>query len=371
MEKSEKIQPILLKGGKQYFEKLHFLINSSTTSIVIHTYIFELDQTGNEILSDLNFALKRGVDITILIDAFGSNSFPKEKMAELKHSGIKIRMFSPIILFNRFQIGRRLHYKTSVFDSKTIIIGGINFSDNYSGKHEKAWLDYAVLIENSSLALQTSNCLKRFWTKRFFSVSKPIIREKNIEILINDRLKGKNQIISKIKEKLSNASKSIIITGTYFLPDKKIFNLLSAASKRNVNIKIIFSEKSDVWILKRAGNYLYKWILQNNIELYEWKDSVLHAKAIIVDDDWCTIGSYNLNPLSKYGGIEMNASIIDSSFNEHFKNHFEKDILPNCTKMNLIMFKQTKLISKIIDRFCYVISRFIFRFIKFFDQING
>ncbi|NTV47152.1 MAG: hypothetical protein HGB11_11665 [Chlorobiales bacterium] len=101
---------------------------------------------------------------------------------------------------------------------------------------------------------------------------------------------------------------------SYFLPGRNERKLLRNASRRGVDITIVLSAESDAPMFKRATNFLYRFILRNNIRLYEYLPSNLHAKVATVDGRWTTIGSYNLNHLSDYGSIEMNVNILDEKF---------------------------------------------------------
>jgi cardiolipin synthase len=106
---------------------------------------------------------------------------------------------------------------------------------------------------------------------------------------------------------------------SYFLPGRNERKLLRNASRRGVDIKIVFSAESDTPVFKRATGFLYDFILRNNIKIYEYLPSNLHAKVATVDGNWSTIGSYNLNHLSDYGSVEMNADILDTRFSGQFE----------------------------------------------------
>ena len=98
--------------------------------------------------------------------------------------------------------------------------------------------------------------------------------------------------------------------------------LLRNASRRGVDIRIVLSAESDEPLVKRATNFLYDFILRNNISIYEYLPSNLHAKVATVDGNWSTIGSYNMNHLSDYGSVEMNADILDLSSANNLRGFF-------------------------------------------------
>ena len=119
----------LVHSGDDYFSRLERIINDAVTEIHIQTYIFDNDATGKRILLALKEALKRQVKVYLLLDGFGSLSFPNEISKEFRQAGGHIRFFSPLFSASSFYIGRRLHKKVVVADGKVALIGGINIAN--------------------------------------------------------------------------------------------------------------------------------------------------------------------------------------------------------------------------------------------------
>lgn len=356
----------LVHSGEDYFSRLEQLILESKTEIHIQTYIFEDDVIGNKIIEALKVAASRNVKIYILIDGFGSFSFPKKRITELEQSGINFRFFSPFFSANSFYLGRRLHHKIVVVDSKIALIGGINIADKYRGtSKQKPWLDYAVQLHDEKIAKSLSKiCIDIYFRKKRISRKKissvfQDFEEVSVNILQNDWLKRKTEISSGYIKSFRNAKKEIVIVGSYFLPGKKLVHSLKKASHNNVKIKLILSGISDVPMARRASCHLYSKLLRYNIEVYEWKKSILHGKVAVVDSKWTTIGSFNLNNLSSYASIEMNVGIDSADFSNHFLLHLET-IMEQCEKITPESLKtKNGLRSKFINWISYWIIRVI------------
>ena len=357
---------ILVHSGEDYFSRLEQLILESKTEIHIQTYIFENDEIGKKIIEALKTAAARKVEIYILIDGFGSYSFPKKRITELKQSGINFRFFSPFFSANSFYLGRRLHHKIVVVDSKIALIGGINIADKYLGtSKQKPWLDYAVQLHDKKIAKSLSKiCMDIYFRKKRISRKKissifQDFEEVSVNILQNDWLKRKTEISNEYIKSIRNAKKEIIIVASYFLPGKILVNALKEASRKKVKIKLILSGISDVPMARRASCYLYSKLLRHNIELYEWENSILHGKAAIVDNKWTTIGSFNLNNLSSYASIEMNVGINSAEFSNNFIKHLET-VMEQCEKITPESLKiKSGLTSKFINWVSYWIIRVI------------
>jgi cardiolipin synthase len=357
MEKYQYADKIeLVHSGKNYFDLLERIIDHSRETLHLQTYIFESDETGLKVCASLKKAAERGVKVFVMADAFGSIAFSHSALMELKAAGVKFRFFSPLFSRESLYFGRRMHYKVLVADKRIALAGGINIADKYNSLTEQPWLDYAVYIEGEACEYIHFFCEAMFMKKNFSAlpawekITAAHDREASlpkIRFRINDWLKWKNEIHKSYMEAVLHARKSITIVASYFLPGKKFRKLLSAAAARGVKISIILTGKSDISSAKTAENYLYKFYLDNSISLFEWRDSVMHGKAMIVDGEWVTIGSFNLNFLSHYISMEMNVDIKDKMFADEFSRHLDEVISQGCIAVDLGLQTKNNYLSKL------------------------
>lgn len=355
---------ILVHSGKDFFDRLENIINEAHTEIHFQTYIFDNDATGNRIVAALKKAVARKVRVYLLLDGLGSRALSDVFIKDLTSSGIQFRFFSPLLSSNSFYFGRRLHHKIVVADAKTALIGGINVAEKYEGTvTEKPWLDYAVLINNPVIGLELQAiCFYYFFKKkdRSFKKEKSDFNETQtkITILQNDWLRQKNEIQRNYIRSIYNAQSEIIIVCGYFLPGKKLTRALKKAAQKNVRIRLILSGVSDVPLVKDAIHYYYAFLLRNNIELYEWNQSILHGKTAVVDQKWTSIGSFNLNHLSSYASIEMNVGIDSKPFAENYQKHLET-IIAQCKPITSELYRTQNNILTRLKQWCsYYIVRF-------------
>ena len=347
----------LVLSGKDYFDTLETLINNSTQTLHLQTYIFETDETGLRIVECLINAAKRGVKVYVMPDAFGSYPFSKQISTQMLAAGIHFRLFSRLFSSESIFFMRRLHHKIVVADGSVSLIGGINIANKYNQTKDPAWLDYSVLIKGKVCEYLQLLCEKFYYRQSSFALNNWLKQQQLQHGIIryrqNDFLKRKNEIHHSYIKSLINSKTSITIIGSYFLPGKKIRKLLRDAAARGVNITIILSRKSDTNSVRLAETYLYDFYLKNNICIYEWKRSVMHGKAMLVDDSWATIGSYNINYLSHYISIELNADIKDLSFIKEFKQHLNTICEKDCVKVDPTTFKKQSWFAKLKTKLAY------------------
>lgn len=330
---------VLVPSGKDFFDRLLGIISNAQTELHLQTYIFENDTTGREVADALKMAAFRNVKVYVLLDGYGSAPLQKHFINDLIASGVNIRFFAPFFSFNSIYLGRRLHHKIAVADGKVTLVGGINIADKYRGTPNiEPWLDYAVQVTDTAIATHLQGLCKAIYlkkhkesiavTKNMFRLPKDVI----VHIIQNDWLRRKNEIYEAYANAIQNATNEITILGSYFFPGQRLSKALKEVSLKGVKVKLILAGVSDVPLARRATHHLFRLFLINNIELYEWKNSVLHGKVATADQTWATIGSFNLNHLSSYGSIELNLEVISKQFAKTIESNLN-GVMEKCEKI--------------------------------------
>jgi cardiolipin synthase A/B len=330
------------------------------------------DETGRRFVNALIRASERGVIVYFLLDAYGGSSFSKDLIKRVEDAGILFRTFSPGFITKGFQLSLRLHHKVLLVDGEVGIIGGMNVANRYHGTPVmKEWLDFALLMKGPECA-HLLFILKRLWNRAFISRKErsretlhiPSFYEENVKVKVlqNNWTRNKIEILKSYRSAIKHSHDRMIIFASYFLPGRNERKLLRNASRRGVDIKIVFSAESDAPVFKRATNFLYDFILRNNIQIYEYLPSNLHAKVATVDGNWSTIGSYNMNHLSDYGSVETNADILDEKFAKKFEQLLLKIIKKDCRQVTFNEYiKRKTWLFQISDWFSYQMIRIMMR----------
>ena len=362
----------LVRSGESYFSECEKAIAASRYFIHFQTYIVDDDDTGRRIVKALIKAARKGVRVYFLLDAYGGGSFSKDLINKLEDAGVLFRKFSPGLMTKGFRLSLRLHHKVLLVDGSLAIIGGMNVADRYHGTPEmKEWLDFGIMIKGPECA-HILNIVKRLWNRAFISrsdramesVHKQLVYsdDVNVKVLENNWYRNKIEILKSYRYALKHSQDRMIMMASYFLPGRNERKLMRNASRRGVNIIIVLSAESDAPVFKRATNFLYDFILRNNIRIYEYLPSTLHAKVATVDGKWSTIGSYNLNHLSDYGSVEMNADILDQHFTGQFEKILLKIIDEDCREVTFEEYIHRKtLLFQLIDWLAYQMIRFLMR----------
>ncbi len=368
----------LIRGGRPYFDQLLQLINQAEEIIHLQVYIYDDDETGKEVTAALMSAARRNVSVYLIVDGYASQKLSKKFIREVEDAGIHFRFFEPLFRSRHSYFGRRLHHKVVVTDNRFALVGGINISNHYNDMPgEKGWLDFALHVEGE-IVKELCRLCQKIWAGYLPDKRLNLCRESQFPLQINpkedsplrvrrnDWITKRNQISRSYLEMFRKANQQIIMMSGYFLPGPVMRKNMKKATRRGVKIKLILAGISDVMVAKNAERFMYSWLFRNNIEVYEYKPSVLHGKVAVCDGAWATIGSYNLNIISAYASIELNIDVNHPGFAEMLQATLEKIIAQDCVQITKEDFAMHNSFLNIIwERICYWFIRFLFYIFTF------
>jgi cardiolipin synthase len=368
----------LIRGGHTYFEKLEALIDGARQTIHLQTYIYTFDDTGKRILAALERAAARGVGVYLLLDGYGSEQLTARWTKSLAAKGIHFRWFAPILHTRKFYFGRRLHHKIFVADATRSLVGGINVSNRYNDMPgDPAWLDWALYCEGEASAKLFLVCTD-LWARSSWSTKKPELITANLTATLpdsvcmvrvrrNDWVRRHMQVARSYMEMFANAEDHITIMSSYFLPGRSFRKAMRKAIERGVKITVIASGKSDVFTAKQAERYLYRWLLQNGVALYEYQTHVLHGKLSTYDGKWVTVGSYNVNDISTYASIELNLDILNIPFAQQVEHELQTIIDQHCMRITSDYYEaHNSFLKRVFQKACYQFIRMVFVLFTFY-----
>jgi cardiolipin synthase A/B len=369
----------LVHGGADYFTTIAGLIGGAQSTIHLQTYIFDADETGQQVSAALLRAAARNVQVFILLDGYASQHLSKQMIAEWKAAGIQFRWFWPLLKSRKFYLGRRMHHKVIVVDAARGMAGGVNISDRYNDiGGQKAWLDRALLVEGESALLLHLVC-RDMWTKAYWSPGalkkekypwlKPYVPKEECMVRVrrNDWVQGKNQISRSYVQMFQHAQSRIIVLSSYFLPGKILRKYMVQAAQRGVVIKIVVGSISDVKISRLAEQYMYRWLFRNKMQVYEYQDTILHGKMATYDGVWMTDGSYNVNRISAYASVELNLDVRNNDFVAGVEAELEGIIRDHCVRIDPEeYFRRIGFFKRFLQRIAYESIRVLFFLFTFY-----
>jgi len=364
----------LLHNGKEYFPILENAINAAKQEIYLETYIFEYDQIGIKIAAALKRAAQRGVNVHLLIDGFGSYQLPKEIIQDMLDAGVKVLIFrQEISLFKlRRHRLRRMHRKLTVLDAHKAFIGGINVIDDRHNPEELSpRFDYVALIEGP-LLIEIHSAAYRLWKqvawahfkKHWISQTKiqPSHKTNHNQLaafLIRDNILHRHDIERFYLNAINHAQYEIIIASAYFLPGKRFRLALNNAARRGVNIELLLQGKIEYRLQHYATHALYGNLLDEDIKIYEYTKSYLHAKVAVIDEHWATVGSSNIDPFSLLLAREANIVIDDKIFANELRSSLKLAIAEESVPIARTSWEKQPWLNHAINKVSYYIIYYL------------
>ena len=365
----------LLQNGATYFPQLCADIDAAKRSVYLETYILAADETGYMVAEALQRAAMRGVAVRVLLDGFGSADLPEEFLDDLLKVGVEVQWFrrqiSPFTLSrSRKRRLRRLHRKLAVMDQEVAFVGGINIINDIPAKldFDAPRLDYAVRIRGE-LAAEVLATMQRLWEMVSWVAFRKHVKaqgwrlyqrkqhhESDVQLVLRDNVRHRRDIERAYIKAIARAKNEVIIANAYFLPGRLFRRALAHAAQRGVRVVLLLQGKVEYRLQHYATLALYGRLLRAGVEIYEYHASFLHAKVAVVDGEWSTLGSFNIDPFSLFLAREANLVVRDRPFAGALRNSLMTAIAREGRRVELA---QANLLTRILARISYGLIRFI------------
>lgn len=338
----------LFQDGESTYAAMFKAIAAAKYNINMETYIFEDDEVGKKFADALIEKQQQGVQVALIYDSVGSLQTPKAFFQRLNDSGIKTIEFNPVNPLQAkkgWQVNQRDHRKLLIVDGQSVFLGGVNISSVYSSgssgklsdggknKNKAPWRDTHLLVEGPVTA-DFQKLFMATWAKQkgdalpdknYFPP--PVQKGKEVVRAIGSSSDaGGGQMYNTLVSAIGSAETSVYLTNAYFAPDERIMNALDEAVKRGVDVKIILPSKTDSALIFHAGRSYYEDLLESGVKIFERGKALLHAKTVLIDGVWSTIGSTNLDWRSLLHNDEVNAVVLSPDFGAQMNAMFEKDL---------------------------------------------
>ena len=339
----------LLENGEAYFPRVFEAMRQAKVEILLETFIVFEDKVGNELQEVLIDAARRGVRVTASFDGFGCGELTTAYLAALSEAGVRIQMFDPApkhlgIRTNWF---RRLHRKIVVVDGTVAFLGGINFSaDHLADFGPEAKQDYSVEVQGPAVAdihhfalLQSGRPARaKYWWQRRRQRRQELAftdHDGQVRLVYRDNREHRTDIEEVYLQVLRSAQRRVVIANAYFFPGYRLLREIRNAARRGVEVRLILQGQPDMLVAKLAARMTYDYLLKSGVQIHEYCQRPLHGKVALVDEDWSTVGSSNLDPWSLSMNLEANVLIRDRAFNRELFARLEDLSINHCKAMSV------------------------------------
>ncbi len=351
-----------LRAGGGIFPAMLAAIRSARSTINFETYILRADAIGEQFRDALVERAQAGVSVRLLLDGLGALGLPDSFLEPLRAAGGKVAVYHPIAPWRaKWGLNKRDHKKILVVDERVGFTGGINIGLEYASKDDggEGWLDWHARVEGPAV-FELSVSFRRTWTKATDerlpqAVVPPPALGRNVlgtQVIDNTGVRSRWIMHRAYLHAIHMAERDISIMNAYFIPELNLRRAFRKAVERGVSIRVIVPSDSDVQAVYYATRYLYRRLLASGVRIFEWPETMMHAKVGIIDGVWSSIGSYNLDRRSIFHNLEVGLVCIDEPLANKLQVEFEADIV-RCREVTTADVDALSVWARFKDWLCY------------------
>jgi cardiolipin synthase len=356
-------QARLLENGDRIFPAMLDAIASARESIDLETYIFDHGRIATKFAAALAERARAGIEVRILVDAWGSDLGPLQPA--LESAGASVRIYKPLKIYSIDRIGHRTHRRILTIDGKIGFCGGVGIDDRWMGdaRDPSEWRDTMIEMRGP-VVVQLQHVFVQDWIHTTGEVLNgdrqfPFVAPAGT-MLAQAISASRADSISMSKLLLyvaiQAARRSIWIENAYFAPDRQIRDGLAAAARRGVDVKVIVpGSHTDAPNVRMAAHYHFGDLLEAGVGIYEYRPTMMHNKVMVVDGIWSTVGSINFVNRSMTKNAEANFVIYDRAFASEVEAMVLED-LGRCDVLTQTEWKKRGVFTRMGELFFFLFS---------------
>ena len=326
----------ILLNGEQIFPAVLEAIRSARRTITYAQYFYEDGPVARDIAEALAERCRAGVGVNVLLDAFGSLLMPGEYVESMRQSGCHVEWFRPLSPFAIRRYNNRNHRRILVVDGRIGFTGGSGVSRKWMGNGRVAdhWRDTDIRVEGPAVEYFQAGFADN-WLEATGMVlggeayfPRPLQSRGNVHVQVVRSTTGgaTTAMYTTLLLALSSAHRSVYITNPYFVLDEQMTAALLQTVARGVKVVVLVPGAIDHNIVRQASRAQFGRMLQAGIDIYEYMPALLHAKTMVIDGVWATIGSTNLDNRSLALHEELNVILYDREVAREMERVFLDDI---------------------------------------------
>jgi len=353
----------IFNNGDEFYPAMLDAIDSAERSITMENYIYWDGEVGRRFAEAFAEKARQGVEVKLLLDAIGSATLGKEIFHILAAGGCQLAWFRPIHWYTLHRSNRRDHRKSIIMDGRIAFTGGAGLADHWLGSAADAreWRDVQVSITGpAALAQQSGFALNWLETTgeilsghRFFPEPRPELGKDGgvkVQTILSSPALGAGAVGTMYLAALQCAKRELLIANPYFIPDARVIDMLAAARRRGVAVKLMVAgEHIDAWWARHNSVRLYGRLLEAGVEIYEFQPTMLHQKTMLVDGVWATIGTANFDNRSFALNEETNLCFHDRIVARELRAIFAAD-LERCDRVDFDQWRRRGLWQHIMEQ---------------------
>ncbi|HEX2062139.1 MAG TPA: phospholipase D-like domain-containing protein, partial [Thermoanaerobaculia bacterium] len=338
-------------------------VETARHHVHLETFLWMNGEVSDAVVAALCAAARRGVEVRVLVDQRGGKTTSPTVWRTLREAGVDFRVYHRARPRELGWYNTRDHRKIVVIDGRIGYTFGHGIADMWGA--QGGWRDTAARMEGPIVG-ELQMVFQENWIKvtRAALVGEEYFPrlEPAGSITMHVAWAAPPETASAVQRlyyaAIAAAKREIILQNPYFIPDRHAVQLYSEAVARGVSVRLMLptSGTSDFPIVQHASHFYYGPLLRAGATIYEYTRSGIHQKVLIVDREWCTIGSTNFDPRSFNINDEVSVAIHDRTIAEELARAFEEDI-SGAELWTLARWNERTFAHRFVDRGSVLVKR--------------
>ena len=325
----------VLTNGDQIFPAMLGAINAAKTRINFETYIYDTGEAAKKFTDALEVAARRGVTVTLIVDAIGAASMEGDHVDRLRNAGAKVYRFNTARWYSLENVNYRTHRKILVVDGEIGFTGGAGVADHWMGnaQDKEHWRDTQIRMRGPIVRLldaafyedliETAGVV----TPEVYEVPQMLDEEGASLLIRSSPTGGSNDLKRLYLLIIAAAQRTLDVQSPYFVTDESTLWALEDAVRCGVKVRIIVEgDITDAMPVKYASRHMYDRLLSLGIEIYEYQPTMMHTKVLVADGILSMFGSANFDNRSLELNEELNVAVWSRDLAARLSTDFEQDL---------------------------------------------
>jgi cardiolipin synthase len=348
----------LLFNGEQIFPALVAAIRSARVTVNYAQYFFEDGPPAHDVVDALADRCRAGIPVKILLDAVGTMKMPTALREQLEQAQCRVKYFRPLGKLSLVRANHRNHRRVLVVDGRVGFTGGSGVSEKWmgDGRQPDHWRDTDVRVEGPVVEYLQGAFVENWMEAtgevlvgpEYFATWKPGAAGARAQVVKSSPAGGGDAMYRLFLLALASARRSIMLSNPYFLPDQAMRDAMERAARHGVAVKILVPGVVDHELVRQASRSGFGRMMRAGIEVYEYRSALLHAKTMVIDGAWGTVGSTNFDNRSFALNEEINLAIYDPALAQRLEQAFRDD-LRHATRVDYETWKHRPVRERVFE----------------------
>jgi len=334
---SEGSEVELYVNGDAIFPAIMETIRSAEKTLTFETYVYWRGDITDELTDAICERARAGVEVKVLLDALGSIQMDTAQVDRMSEAGATVHRFRPIRPYTMRRLANRSHRRVLVADGKVGMTGGVGIAEEWTGDAQdpEHWRDTHLRVKGP-VVRHLQGCFNEHWLEATGEVLsgedylphlEPSDGGGKVQLVRSKSGVGDTNVETLYYLAIASARERLDLTAAYFVPRPAFTDALADAARRGVEVRILVPGRHiDKGFVRVAGRDSYDQLLESGVRLFEYAPTMLHAKSLVIDGCWSSVGTVNFDNRSFQLHDEIMMGVWNSHFADLLTEQFEEDI---------------------------------------------